>query len=393
MLSSTKEGDATLLGDFCGALLRGLGAMIGAGLCVGIAPAAAVSGNWLPLGIVAAAVLAGCATAVWQPAATGGAEWPPSVRPAGVFGVFGDAAALMARVVAVAALAGTCGVYLTPGRPALGAVGLLALVVAFDAVAPRLPKMLEPVVVCVVLAVLAAFVAACFALTSPGNALVPAGLPGADDPAGLPSAAAVMVFAFGGVPQVPARTGGRLAVVAVLLAATATYLAVSSAALRQLGAGRLALSPVPLRDALAAAEGSEVEGLLTVGVVLATAVAARALLCGFLADVRRLGGAGTAWRRTGTALLLAAVLAVLFPPVEAIRLAAAALLMCWVCRHVVVLTGWRAVRPWRSVVAVVGAAGSLTALCGTPLEVVVIAFTVTVLLGLVGLLATVGARR
>lgn len=371
---------AARFGGFGGALLRGLGAMVGAGVCVGIAPAAAASGSWLPLGVLAAAVLAWCAVSTRRPV------------NASVLGGFGDSASLVARLVAAAALAGTCGVYLVPDRPLLGAVGLLIVVVVLDAARPRLPV---EAAVCVVLAVLAVLVLACFALASPGNRPVPAGLPGADDIAGLPGAAAVMVFAFGGLAGPSSR---RTA--AVLAVATAGYLAVAFAVLHQLGPGRLAVSPVPLRAALAAAEGGPVDGLITFGVVLATAVASSALLAGVRADLLALlafGRGGTGWRsQTGTALLFAvagSVLAWLLAPVGAILLSAAALLLCWGLRHLGLLAGWRAAPRGRSVLALFGALGSLLALAWLPPDVLLVSLAVTLVLGVIGLLAPVGARR
>jgi basic amino acid/polyamine antiporter, APA family len=97
-------------------------------------------------------------------------------------------------------------------------------------------------------------------------------------------------------------------------------LAVAGAVLRQLGAPRLAVSPVPLRDALAAADAVALEPLLLVGVGVG---------CGFalLGVLRGLGVAGVPRVRVlGVAAVLTCVGCVFVPPGAAVVIAAVLLL-------------------------------------------------------------------
>ncbi|HWM07442.1 MAG TPA: hypothetical protein VNP92_34345, partial [Actinophytocola sp.] len=89
---------------------------------------------------------------------------------------------------------------------------------------------------------------------------------------------------------------------------------------RQLGAPRLAVSPVPLRDALAAADAVALEPLLLVGVAVG---------CGFalLGVLRGLGVAGVPRvRLLGVAAALTCVGCVFVPPAAGLGVAAVLLL-------------------------------------------------------------------
>ncbi|MCA1835502.1 MAG: hypothetical protein LC721_03860, partial [Actinobacteria bacterium] len=75
---------------------------------------------------------------------------------------------------------------------------------------------------------------------------------------------------------VSAGTGSDIRITAVAVMAPllpGLLVLVGYAALHQLGAPRLALSPAPLRDALAAADASGIDALLTVGAAVATVFA------------------------------------------------------------------------------------------------------------------------
>lgn len=261
--------------------------MIGAGLFAGLAPASALVGGWLPVALVIAAVpaaLSCCCTgdqACVFPGVGGGyrytreqlGRWPG--RMAG--GLY-----VVSRAAAAAALAGCFGDYLAPGRPALAALGLLVVVVVADQVNVRLsPRVLRVLTIGVVV-VLALVVAACFAIPPPPptGVPVPPGTPGLSQPSQLLPAAGVLFFAFLGFERVtapgaqplPAR---RLRVIIPVLTAVAlgTYLAVTFAVLRQLGPVRLALSAVPLRDALDSADASLLDPVVTIAALVATALA------------------------------------------------------------------------------------------------------------------------
>jgi hypothetical protein len=115
------------------------------------------------------------------------------------------------------------------------------------------------------------FTAACFAIVPAGQAAAPPpGSAGTDHLAGLPAATALMFFGFLGFDRVARRR--RVLTIGVALV---VYLVVGWAALSQLSGPRLVLSPVPLRDALAAADASGIDAVLTVGAAVAMVVALR----------------------------------------------------------------------------------------------------------------------
>jgi APA family basic amino acid/polyamine antiporter len=260
--------------------------MIGAGLFAGLAPASALAGRWLLLGMVIAAVLAAltCCTTGDQagvfPGSGGGyrytreqlGRWPG--RTAG--GLY-----LTSRAAAAAALAGCFGAYVSPERPALPAVGALVVAVAADVLGVRPSRTVTRALTVFVLVVLALVVAACLAIAPPPPTGVtpPPGTPGLDDPANLLPAAGVLFFAFLGFervtapgPDQPSVRRLRVVIPVLLLVAVGTYLLVGFAVLRQLGPTRLALSTAPLRDALDAADASMLDPLVTIAAMVATAV-------------------------------------------------------------------------------------------------------------------------
>lgn len=234
----------------------GLAAMIGAGIFAGLAPAARVSGAWLLAALALAALLAVAC----------GLSTSDSPGPLGVVG----------RVAGAAAIAGMFGSYVLPAQPLPAAAALLAVAAVLTAfgVRPSRPVMITGVAV--VLAGLVVFVAACLAIEPAGSAVA---VPEADNPAGLPAATLLMFFGFLGFEQAGPRRRGAIVV------ALGGYLAVGYAALRQLGGPRLAFSPAPLRDALAAADATALDPILTV----AAATAAVLALLGVFADLRRAG--------------------------------------------------------------------------------------------------------
>ncbi len=263
-------------------VVAGLGTMIGAGLFAGLAPASAVAGRWLLVGMVIAAVLAllTCFSIGDQARAFPGSggdyrytreqlgRWPG--RTAGGL-------CLVGRAASAAALAGCFGSYVSPSHPVPPALALLVAVVVADAFAVRPSRMVTRVLTVFVLAVLAVVVAACFAIAPPPPVGVPlpVGIAGLDHFGGVLPAAGVLFFAFLGFEQVGQVTSAARrprAVVPVLLAvALGTYLLVSWAVLRQLGPTLLAVSAAPLRDALDAADAGMLDPAVTLAATVATA--------------------------------------------------------------------------------------------------------------------------
>ena len=152
--------------------------------------------------------------------------------------------------------------------------------------------MVDRVAAVVVLGVLAVVAVACFTIAPVELAVAPpADAAGADDPLGLLPSAVLLYLCFAGSPGEVRRQ--RLAVLGVVLVVS---VAVAVAVLWQLGGERLALSTAPLRDALAAADASGVDGLLAVGVTVACVFALRGVLGRHPRP--RAGSAGPAWSRS-----------------------------------------------------------------------------------------------
>lgn len=273
--------------------------MIGAGVFVGLAPAAGLAGRWLLVGLAVAALAAVCTACSTSdlaracPGIGGGyryardllGRWPG--RMSGGVGLLG-------RVAAIAAVAGCFGAYVVPQRPLIGALGAVGLVVVAEIASVRLSLALRRVLVGVVLVALAVVVVACFAMPAApqvGGPL-PAGVPGADDPVELLPAAGVLFFGFLGGASGGGERRVRLAVPVLILVALGTYLAVGTALLRELGPARMALSPDPLRDALAAAGASELDPILTAGIIAAALGVLLALVSGTRQTAQAMADAG-----------------------------------------------------------------------------------------------------
>lgn len=296
------------------ATVDALGPMLGAGVLLALAPAAALTGTWLPFAVVLAVVVALLGSAA--PAGTRTRE----LLPIGV----------AARVFAAGAVARCAGEYVLSSRPWATSLAVLVfaagLASGVSGAALRTPRRFVTVVV---LAVLAVTVLACFAIGAPENPAVPEGVAGADDATMIPAAAALLVFAFGG----GARTRGTRT--RAMLATTVVLLLVMFALLRQLGAGRLAASPVPLVDGLVAADAAALVPLLLAAVVLAAlGVSYGALrgLSGVVVGRGRFRGAYT-WCGAGAAFGAAVVL----PAVTSLAVAAGCLLLGWLCAQLRVL--------------------------------------------------------
>lgn len=330
-------------------LAGGVVATVGAGLFAGLAPAAGLAGPWLPAALVAAAGLGLLAVLSTSDRPLETARLP--VRRL-VFGL-----RTLGRLAAAVAVAGTAGAYLTPGS-AGGAVALAAVVTVLAVLVPRPPALVVRVAAAVVLVTLALVALACFAIepVAPAVAVSDGG-----NVLGVVAAAGLLTVAFLGVAPVPrgarvvdvelpgpnggtARNSpvggapddspldlgvgraalrawrcGVLAVFAVVLVAS---LAVTAGVLRQLGAARLALSPAPVVDALAAADASAVEPLVLVGVAVATGF----VLWGIFRGLVVLGRGIPAPRVTVAAGVVTAMGAVLVSPATALVAAAVLLL-------------------------------------------------------------------
>jgi APA family basic amino acid/polyamine antiporter len=293
---------------------RGVVSMFGAGLFLGLWPAAALAGWWLVAGMVLAAALA-----VFFTLSTPDEHHAGQVAP--VVGILG-------RIAVAAAIASTFGAYVLPGRAVGstggGAVVLVILVASVVLLAPPLPGMVDRVAAVVVVVVLVIVAVACFTIAPVEMAVAPPiDAAGGDQPLGLLPSAVLLYLCFTGSP---ATTGTSVAARRERLVALGVVvvpsIAVAIGALWQLGGERLALSSAPLRDALTAADAAGIDDLLSVGVTVACAFALR----GVLGDIRDLAPAGRSTAVVVLAAGVAALGALLLDPVYTLTGAAVLLL-------------------------------------------------------------------
>ncbi|MEU6702054.1 hypothetical protein [Pseudonocardia sp. NPDC046786] len=304
------------------AVVVALAAMFGTGLYAALAPAAAVSGPWFPLGVLLAGLVALGVVASTAHLATARPAGPELVRddlPAPAVRL-GAVARLVSRAAAAAAAAGVFGAYVLPTQPLPVAVVAVLAVIAVNAAGVRVSPAASGGLVVGTLLVLA--LVAGVGLTTdapegagPSSAMPAAELAGAavadgagtpDDPVagtlqaavepgplGVLTAAAFAFFVYTGLSRVaelggslrdPMRAIRRAPAVAVLVT-TGLLLALSMALLHGLGVERLAMSPTPLAS-LMDTGGSPALGVL---VRIAAAAATAAALLGALS--RAAGGA------------------------------------------------------------------------------------------------------
>ncbi|WP_173137094.1 APC family permease [Kibdelosporangium persicum] len=256
-------------------VVPGLSAMLGAGLLAAIAPAAAAAGTWLLAGAVIAFLTALCgafSTSDQSRRFVGvGGGYLYTRHQLGVLpGRMAGSTVLVGRIVAGAAIAGTFGVYVVPQHPVVAAIAVSLVAMLADALGMRPSRGVMIAVLVITLAGLALFVAVSFAIAPPPALPLPPDIAGKDDPGGLLTAAGLMFFGFLGFERVTSSSQQeytvrqmRVAIPVMLVGALVAALAVGGAALYQLGGPRLALSPAPLLDALAAADAQLLQPLMS----------------------------------------------------------------------------------------------------------------------------------
>lgn len=332
--------------------------MLGAGLFLGLAPAAGLAGAWLLLAIPLAGVAAGCcalSTADQSAAYRGPGAAYACVRSKLGPGPGRIAAStyLVGQVAAMAAVAGAIGRYLPAPAPITATLAILLVVVAATAglrirggaawLWLGLTAVVLALVVSVCWAIAPVTTAASAVHASPGGGAPGQGL------AGVTAAAGTMFFAFLGFERVTApaeerdrygRPAVRRGLVVMFGAATAVLLIVGASVLHQVAAVRLALSPAPMTHALRAADAAGITALVGVGAALAMAPVLLGALESFrstaLAVVRdgdlpaplgRGADDRTPYRLDLAGGAAAAGLALLIEPEQAITLAACCLLV------------------------------------------------------------------
>ncbi|CAN7336911.1 APC family permease [Pseudarthrobacter oxydans] len=271
----------------------GLGSMLGAGVFVVFAPAAALAGQLLALSVVIAGAVAYCnavasaALASKYPTSGGTyvygreqlGEWPGFVAGWGF---------VTGKTASCAAMALTFGSYAWPGYAVPAAIAAVVALTGVNLLGITRTALLTRILLCIVLATLA-FVAVAAAVGP--HPVAGTGAPAVEvSLGGVLPAAGLMFFAFAGYARIatlgeevkdPARAIPR-AIIAALAAAFAIYLALSLLLLNHLPGGQLAATRTPLLDAVLE---SRFEG----GAVLVQVGAAAACLGALLALITGVG--------------------------------------------------------------------------------------------------------
>lgn len=340
------------LSSGAGAVPLVLSGMLGAGVLVGPSPAAAAAGMWSPFGLLVAVLTAACAaSATAHQAAAYRGPAPADACVRGRMGLLparvAASAHLAGQVAALAAVARVLGDFLLPGSaPVVASVAVLLVVLAATT-GLRIRGAAAWTWLALTGAVLGLVVVTCFAI-DPVPPL-PAGAAPEDSAVGITGAAGVLFFAFLGFERLTSPAEGRDRVppavvkrgVVVSFAVVSAVLAVVTAALvHQLGWSRLALSPTPVRDVLAAAAASELAPLVGAGaavallpVLLAALESARSTALGLVRDgdlprgLERRSRAGTPFLVDVGVGVAAVAVALLVEPVAAMAFASCSLLV------------------------------------------------------------------
>jgi APA family basic amino acid/polyamine antiporter len=276
------------------AVLIGLGSMIGAGVFSAFAPAAAVAGWGLLIGLGLAAAVAFCnATASAQLAAqyprSGGTYLYGRLQLGEWWGFLAGWGFVVGKTASCAAMALTFAAYVAPSgweRPLAVAATIVLAGVNYRGITRT--AQLTRVIVILVLAALCVTVVAAFSGSSPavGSGGSDAG-PGVDL-YGVLQAAGLLFFAFAGYARIatlgeevrdPARTIPR-AVVTALGVTVVVYAVVAVTLLLTLGPDPLAEASAPLAEAVAGGSAGWVVPVVTVGAAVASLGALLALVAG-----------------------------------------------------------------------------------------------------------------
>ncbi|MHA7294443.1 APC family permease [Arthrobacter sp. HLT1-21] len=266
----------------------GIASMIGAGVFVVFAPAAAAAGSWLPLAVSIAGFVAYCnAAASAQLAAVhpqSGGTYVYGRRQLGPWpGFVAGWSFVSGKTASCAAMALTFGLYAAPGFETAAAVAAVVGLTVVNLLGVSRTALMTRIIVSLVVPVLAFVVVAAFAAPAPSD---PIPLP--TTWLGVLQASGLLFFAFAGYarlatmgeevrePQrtIPAAIFGSLGFTLVL------YLLLSFGLLSALGPTTLAGSPAPLLEVFAASTSGVPTAAVTVAAALASLGALLALIAG-----------------------------------------------------------------------------------------------------------------
>ena len=273
------------------AVTIGLGSMIGAGIFVALAPAAAAAGSGLLLGLAVAAVVAYCnATSSARLAArypqSGGTYIYGRERLGEFWGYTAGWSFIVGKTASCSAMALTVGYYVWPAQAHAVAVAAVVALTAVNYAGVQRSALLTRVIVAVVLSVLTAVVVV---IVGFGDADGWRPVIGDDvTVAGVLQAAGLLFFAFAGYARIatlgeevrdPARTIPRAIPIALAIT-LAVYTVVAVAVLSELGSTGLATATAPLAEAVGAAGFSGFEPVVRVGAAVAALGSLLALILG-----------------------------------------------------------------------------------------------------------------
>ncbi|MBE9373177.1 APC family permease [Saccharopolyspora sp. HNM0983] len=401
-----------------GAAVLALGGMLGAGVLLGPAAAAAAAGPWAPLGLLLALIAAGCSA--FSSAQHSKSYRGPGASYACVRGSLGvlpgriaAGAHLAAQIAGIAAVAGTAGRFFFPdGAGRIGAGAILLVVLAATA-GLRIAGAAAWLWLALTAAVFGLIVVVCFAI-EPAPAIAHASA-APDSAVGITGAAGVLLFAFLGferltAPDAEQRRYGwtqvRRGTAAALLVTAGVVALLTAALVHQLGWQRLGLTTSPVQDVLVASAAAELTPLVSVGVavallpvLLAALESARSTSAALVADgelpraLGRTGGGGTAYLLDLGTGLAAVVVVLLVEPLPALAFAACAVLIHFILANAATRSLFDGDRTWSPKLACLGTGLSVVLVVSMPVPAMLGALAVVALAaaGLTGI-ATFGAR-
>lgn len=272
------------------AVIIGLGSMVGAGIFVALAPAAAAAGSWLLVGLAVAAVVAYCnATSSARLAArypqSGGTYVYGRERLGEFWGYLAGWSFVVGKTASCAAMALTVGFYVWPAYAHAVAVAAVVALTAVNYRGVQKSALLTRVIVAIVLAVLAAVVVL---VAASGRGDVDQLRLGHGTVLGVLQAAGLLFFAFAGYARIatlgeevrdPARTIPRAIPLALGLALL-VYAVVAVTVIAVLGTDRLATAAAPLAEAVRAAGAGGFEPVVRVGAAVAALGSLLSLILG-----------------------------------------------------------------------------------------------------------------
>jgi APA family basic amino acid/polyamine antiporter len=278
------------LGTF-DAVTIGLGSMLGAGIFVALAPAAAAAGAALLISLGIAAVVAYCnATSSARLAArypqSGGTYVYGRERLSEFWGYTAGWSFVVGKTASCAAMALTVGYYVWPSHAHAVAVAAVVALTAVNYLGIQRSALLTRLIVAVVLVVLAVVVVVVLGF---GDADVERIGIGDDVSAfGVLQAAGLLFFAFAGYARIatlgeevrdPVRTIPRAIPIALTIALV-VYGVVAFAVLVELGSATLASATTPLAAAVTAAGFGVLEPMVRAGAAVAATGSLLALVLG-----------------------------------------------------------------------------------------------------------------